>query len=106
MNAKSKIVVLTAIVTTLSWALVIATLFSWGLKKPSGSDRVLMEFLQEPGALGTVEMRNPKTQEVQITIEQLPTGRTETGRVQLARQHLSAGGRVRIGVTETLEDKK
>jgi hypothetical protein len=106
MKPQLKSVVLTAIVTTLAWALVIAAFFWWGFKKPSGNERVLMEFLEQPGALGTFEMRNPKTQDVLVVIEQLPTGGIEKGRVQLGRHRLSALGRMRIGVREISEDRK
>ncbi|TAK98392.1 MAG: hypothetical protein EPO07_12060 [Verrucomicrobia bacterium] len=106
MKSKFKIIALTAIATTIMWAFLVAGFFWWAGKSPSSADRVHMEFLQEPGTLGTVEMRNPKTQAVLIAIEQLPTDAGITGRVQLARQQLSAGGSVRIGVREVSEDKK
>jgi len=105
-NSKLKLIVLTAIVTTLVWVGVIAALFRWGSQTPSPSDRVHMEFLRDTGTFGTVEMRNPKTQDVLIAVEQLPTSTSSTGRVQLSRQHLSAGGSVRIGVREISEDSK
>jgi hypothetical protein len=105
-NSKLKLIVLTAIVTTLAWVAVIATFFWWGSRTPSPSDRVHLQFLIETGMIGTVEMRNPKTQDVLIAVEQLPTGTNSTGRVQLSRQHLSAGGSVRIGVREISEDSK
>ena len=105
-KAKLKLIVLTAIGTTLGWVAVIAAFFWWGSHTRSASDRVYMEFLQEPGSMGIVEMRNPKTQDVLIAIEQFPTGTNATGRAQLSRQHLSAGGSVRIGVREISKDGK
>ena len=100
-----KLIALTAIFTTLSWATVVIVFFWWGSQSPSPSDRVHMQFLRENGTIGTVDMCNPKTQEVFIAIEQLPMGVSFTGRVQLSRQRLAAGGRVRIGVRELSEDQ-
>ena len=106
MKTKLKIILLAAFATTLAWALVIVGFF-WlaATKIPLASDRVKFEFMREPGTLGMVDMRNIKTQAILVAIEQLPTG-SDTGRVELARQSLSAGATVRIAVREIAEEKR
>ncbi|HWX18750.1 MAG TPA: hypothetical protein VN578_02480 [Candidatus Binatia bacterium] len=96
MKSKIKVIVATALGTTLFWVGLIGLLFLSGRQV----DHIKAEFLADEGALGMFYRTNTKTQNVVLVIEELPMNTNATDRVELLRREVAPQQSLRIEIRE------
>jgi hypothetical protein len=97
MDLKRKIIIWTVLGTTLFWGVTLLAAFIWLTRQVPGDD-VLVDFQREGSVIGMFEVKNPTTNRVFVTIEELPSDSIDTGRVELVRRHLPPNQNIRVGI--------
>ncbi len=103
MTSKLKLILITAVGTTLFWAGLLAVLLWCGGSKV---DRIEAQFLAGEGGLGMFYGTNTKTQTVVLVVEELPMGTNGTGAIELLRRDVAPQQALRIGIRELAGKKQ
>ena len=96
MKSKPKIIVATALGTTMFWAALIGLLFLSG----QPVDKIEAEFVYGESGLGMFYGTNTKTQNVVLVVEELPANTNNAARTELLRREVAPHEALRIGIRE------
>jgi hypothetical protein len=96
MKSKLKLIVITAVGTTVFWLVAVVLVFLFAPKL----NHIDAKFYADPGSLGIFCGTNTKTQTVTVIVEELPTQPGATQAVELVRRDLAPKEHLRVGVRE------
>ena len=95
-----KTIVLTAVATTVAWAVLIVGFFWLAPRFASEEARATAAYVEQKGFIGVVETVNPRTQQMVVLVEEVVSDPTSTSRPVLLRRELAPGQRVRVGLRD------
>ena len=103
---KLKIIIITFLATTVFWCLVIVGVFWLGPRQNSGVS--IIQDAQQRGFVGMMSARNPDSQPVTFTVEELRTNvtRADTSQVILLERQVPPSGEFWVGIRKAKTEKR